>query len=240
MKPHPFRVTCHLYDGRVLSTDGLFFLDAILYHAWFAKYQPQVLQGIHAQFDRMHMGLPLLRVNGRYAASCGFYTQNAIGTDNWVKHSDFQAPFAQGLLDLGNAAQVNTSSGLFKSYYENPVVRLIGPVTFYGVGNATKVRDLLSYIPALGKKSSAGWGAVSRWDVDPWHEDWSTYSPDLGLMRPMPPEEIAIDPAPYMLRDVGVKPPYWKPYSQKLCYVPNVFQSPPLTHFEGAHNNVNT
>lgn len=95
----PFKVTCRLVDGRLNSADGMLHLDAILYHAWFMKYAPEVLNGEgekekHKKW-KGNFGLPLLQINSngkygmRYAASCGFYEQYCQGIEYWNKRPDF-------------------------------------------------------------------------------------------------------------------------------------------------------
>lgn len=93
-----------------------------------------------------------------------------------------------------------------------------GVITFYAIGHAEEVQSLLNAIPGIGKKNAMGWGVVDRWEVTECGEDYTTYHPEYGLMRPMPVEEIDIDGYPIM--EYAVRPPYWKQCNMKLCYVP--------------------
>lgn len=215
----PFRVTCRLIDGRVNSADGLFFLDAILYHGWFAKNAPGVLDGTQKEENAGYFGLPLRQLSGnRYAASCGFYKQYEINIEYWTKKPNF-ASHAEHL-DMVSG-KINVSSGAFRAYRMPNVIRTISDIEFYGYGTIEKVRELLSYIPAIGKKFAEGWGMVREWVVEPWPEDWSTESPKYGLMRPMPVEEWR-DTQGLKKQVCGIRPPYWKARNQTLCYIPEV------------------
>lgn len=222
----PFKVTCKLVDGRINSVDGLLFLDGILYHAWFLKYAPEVMQGTVKKENhpdwKFHFGLPLTQFHTnpgvRYAASCGFYRQYGQHIEYWNKRTDFTSGINGKYLEA--RGKINTSSGELKAYHFPQVIRIVSDIEFYGVGTIDKIRDLLSYIKAVGKKPAAGWGAVKDWIVEPFDEDWSTEG-KYGLMRPMPVD--AYNPmGNYRIMDIAVSPPYWKIGNMKLCYIPRV------------------
>lgn len=215
----PFRVICKLLDGRVNSADGLFFLDSILYHAWFMKYAPKVLTGEEYEAEHhFRFGLPLRQLPGnRYAASVGFYTQYNQQIEYWNKRPEWDkwADYLEG------GGKFNTGSGTMRAYRMPQVIRTIGDIEFYGYGTIEKIRELLSYITAIGKKPTAGWGAVREWIVEPWPEDWSTWSDKYGLMRPIPiGEDIGYDLSNYVIRDCAIRPPSWKAVNQTVCYMP--------------------
>lgn len=153
----PFKATCKLMDGRINSVDGLLFFDAILYHAWFLKYAPEVLEGAGKKEERpewkLNFGLPLTRTheNGkhRYAASCGFYRQYERHVEYWNKRPDFTSGKNGKYLEA--KGKVDTSAGPLKAYHFPQIIRTVSDIEFYGVGTIEKIRDLLSYIPAVGK-----------------------------------------------------------------------------------------
>lgn len=219
----PFKVTCKLVDGRINSADGLLYLDAILYHAWFLKYAPEVFDGTCKKEEhpnwRFKFGLPLTRLSdNRYAASCGFYNQYKQTIEYWNKRLDFTNANNNKYLDA--KGKIDTSAGQMKAYHFPQVIRIISDIEFYGVGTITKIKDLLSYIPAVGKKPASGWGMVKEWIVEPFSEDWSTDG-KYGLMRPMPVDEYKTDKN-YRIMQHNLVPPYWKNFNMKLCYIPNV------------------
>ena len=116
--------------------------------------------------------------------------------------------------------KIDISAGTLKAYHFPQIIRTISDIEFYGIGTIKKIKDLLSYIPAVGKKPSAGWGMVKEWIVEPFSEDWSTDG-KYGLMRPMPIEEY-IPKENYQISESPLLPPYWKNKSTTLCYIPKV------------------
>lgn len=221
----PFKATISLLDGRINSADGLIFLDALLYHGWFAKYAPDVLDGTKCEAEyRGYFGLPLRQLpDNRYAASCAFYDQHETNVEYWVKHPNFMDAAYEGYFDNGKAAKVNTQSGGERAYRMPCIVRLVGDLVFYGYGTINKVDELLSMVAAVGKKPAMGWGVIRDYNIEPIAEDKTTWTEERGLMRPMPIEEYTgADKARYEVRDCGIRPPYWKSKNQRVCYVPEV------------------
>lgn len=216
----PIKVTAKLVDGRINSADGLLFLDSILYHAWFCKYSPETFQGLVSDKPTdMKFGLPLRQLEGgRYAASCGFYTQHSYAVEYWNKRPDFMGRNEKYLDAKG---KIDTGAGELKAYHFPQIIRTVSDIEFYAVGNPEKVRELLTYIPAIGKKPAAGWGKVKEWIVEEFPEDWSTEG-GYGLMRPMPVDEYDPKGRLYTISDCAIRPPAWKSCNQKLCYVPKV------------------
>lgn len=227
MAVEPFKVTCKLVDGRVNSTDGLFFLDSILYHAWFKKYAPEVLED-RAKWESKpkHFGLPLAKDDdNRYLASCGFYHQYAVNVEYWNKRTDITVSDNYKYIDKPSG-KIETSKGFFKNYHNSCIIRTISDIEFYGVGTIEKVIDLLTYINFVGKKPSAGWGMVKKWIVQPIDYDLSTYSEKYGIMRPIILDDEDNSPkyniSKYTIMDCGIKPPYWKKRNARLCAIPEV------------------
>ena len=213
----PFRVICKLVDGRINSADGLLRLDCILYHAWFAKYEPEVFLDGKIDRDIGHIGVPLRQMErDMYAASCGFYHQYSQRIEYWNKRTD-QLTFADKTTAKG---KINLVSGEYKAYHMPQVIRTVGDIEFYGYGTISKVQDLLAYIPAVGKKPAAGWGAVKEWIVEPFDEDWSVTG-KYGLMRPMPVGMYTPD-RDYAITEHALCPPAWKSENMALCYTPEV------------------
>lgn len=220
----PLKITARLLDGRVNSTDGLLFLDSILYHAWFMIHEPGVLEGTVRRDDQKYIGLPLRQEPGnRNAASVGQYTLYEETVEHWVKRPDFGKSFADQYLDE-RIGKLNTKSGHLKAYRTPQVIRVISDVVFYAVGNPDRIREMLGYMQFIGKKGSIGWGAVKEWVVEPCEADYSLIK-DGKLMRPVPVEEadaLNFDRSKTVKLMCAVRPPYWKPKNARLCYVPKV------------------
>ena len=217
----PLKVTAHLVDGRFSSTDGIVMLDSILYHAWFIKHAPHVLEGIYKPEEIGFVGLPLKKLEGnRWAASKGIYEEVEKEVEYYNKRPDFFSGDKIDYLDMDKGI-ISDSVGLYRAYRNPQLIRTVkdGILTFYAVGKKDKIEELLSLMIGVGKKTAMGFGLVSRWEVDEIEEDYTTEHPEYGLMRPIEVEksEKVYD---YPIMQYAVKPPYWKPKNMRLCYVP--------------------
>lgn len=86
----PLKITAYLINGRVNSADGVIMLDSILYHAWFRKHCPEVLEGMGSMEYNGYTGLPLRQLDGnRWAASRGIYEEIAQMIEPINKYPDF-------------------------------------------------------------------------------------------------------------------------------------------------------
>lgn len=221
----PIKVTAILEDGRINSADGIIMLDAILYHAWFWRHAPHVLEGMGGDCvpGDGYIGLPLRQDTGnRYFASRAVYEQESVSVEHWNKRPNFFSADDGRHLDM-QSGLISSSVGLYRAYRMPNVIRHIrdGRLTFYAMGHADEVQGLLDAIPAVGKKASMGWGIVREWTVEDCEEDYSTFHPKYGLMRPMPVEQMP-DLKGYPIMEYAVRPPYWKPCNKRLCHVPIV------------------
>lgn len=225
----PLQVTATLADGRIVSTDGIVMFDSIIYHAWFYKYAPQVLRGECAG-ERLdgYIGLPFARLpNNRWMASKGVYDEVERHVEYYNKRPDFfAADKLRWLKD--DKGIIDDSAGKYRAYRNPVIVRVLkdAKITFFCRGNKNEIVDLLSRIPAVGKKPAMGWEIVQKWEVKEIEEDFSTFHPKYGLMRPIPVEDSAqysdVDLSKYPIFQYGIKPPYWKQVNARPCYVPVV------------------
>ena len=217
----PLKVTAHLVDGRFSSTDGIVMLDSILYHAWFIKHAPHVLEGVYKPEQIGYVGLPLVHLeDNRWAASKAVYQEIDKIVEHYNKRPDFFAGDKLDYLDMDKGI-ISDSVGLYRAYRNPQLIRTVkdGILTFYAVGKKDKIEELLSLMIGVGKKTAMGFGIVDRWDVEEIEEDYTTEHPEYGLMRPIEVEksEKVYD---YPIMQYAVKPPYWKPKNMRLCYVP--------------------
>lgn len=218
----PLQVTIWLHDGRFVSTDGIIMLDAILYHAWFWKHAPHVLRGEgDFEYDG-NIGLPLRQLPGnRWAASKGVYRELSQQIEYYNKRPDFFAADKIGFLGQDKGI-IDDSAGRYRAYRNPIITRTIedGRMDFWCIGHANDIADLLSRMPAVGKKPSMGFGIIDRFDINHVEDDYTTFHPDHGLMRPVPVAEATDFCKGYPIFRYAVKPPYWKPCNAEVCYVP--------------------
>lgn len=221
----PIKVTAHLADGRINSADGIIMLDSIIYHAWFCKHAPHVLEGTGSAEYSGYIGLPLRQLPGnRWAASKGIYTEESKSVEYINKRPNFFNSDKLQHLDMEKGF-ISDSVGLYRAYRVPQVIRTIkgGDIKFWAMGDPEKVYELLKMMQAVGKKISIGFGAVRSWEVEEVKEDYSLWHPKYGLMRPVEvksEEAEKINLAGYPVVRYGIKPPYWKPKNERICYVP--------------------
>lgn len=121
---------------------------------------------------------------------------------DWLRHTDF-------LND--KSKKIDNQRGKHKAYHIKMYYRFASYVEWYCVGFADQIMELLQFCTALGKNTGDGWGAVLRWEVVEWPEDWSIRNGSGELMRSVPCDKGI----PY-----GVRPSYWNPKHVFRCIVP--------------------
>jgi CRISPR type IV-associated protein Csf3 len=210
----PLRITAWLQCGVI--SDTFLPIDGVLYYtAMRERYGPQEVTWSGQNHPNAVPGvqLPLKRVDGHgpmwfYAASFAQWERATEGQDHWNKRLDLSLV---SLIDFrGRRGKIDVAAGAMKSYHMPVFYRHALAARWYAVGYRPEIERLLAHCTHLGKKTSQGWGAVLRWDVEPWPEDWSVRGPQ-GLMRAIPAERGIL---------TGFRPSYWLPKNQTICAVP--------------------
>ncbi|MDD5231130.1 MAG: hypothetical protein PHC43_07360 [Candidatus Marinimicrobia bacterium] len=116
------------------------------------------------------------------------------------------------LIDFqGRSQKVNLSSARYKNYFVKVYYRIASWVEWYALGERAEIERFLPFLTHLGKKSSQGWGAVLRWEVEPIESDWSIRNVNCLPMRAIPAEQGFL---------YGIRPPYWESDNQFICEMP--------------------
>jgi len=152
-----------------------------------------------------------------YACSWAYPTRAwwlAEGVDYWNKRFD------NGLSDVIDFAnkrgKVIIEQGQFKAYHMPIFYKVVDKITWFAVGDAAKIEQLLFTMTHIGKKTSQGWGEVIRWQVEPIAEDWSSWK-DGKLTRAVPLQNLTGHSFPLNMTRYGVRPPYYLADNQ--CFV---------------------
>lgn len=212
----PLRITAWLQCG--VASDWTLPLDGIMFYQacrsrWGA--QDATIPGAGAYRKQHGNLLPIKRVNAArdwyYRCSFAQWPPHvAEGVDHWNKR--FDAALAD-LIDFGprRRGRVIVEGGRYRAYHMMIYYRHALFVRWYAVGEQDGVRQFLSMVTNVGKKTDQGWGRVLRWQVEPWPEDWSIHGPGGRLMRaiPAPGGELT-----------GIRPPYWQRSNQADCQIP--------------------
>ena len=144
-----------------------------------------------------------------YSASFAEWSHAIEGQDHWVKKFDSKLI---DLLERRKMARLNVASGRYRGYHMPVFYRAACAVSWYVVGDGDRIMQLLSTLTHIGKKTSQGWGAVSRWEIKPWPEDWSLYR-NGHVMRAIPAETGTL---------YGYRPSYWLPRNKTPCLLPAI------------------
>lgn len=112
--------------------------------------------------------------------------------------------------------KVDISRGKFKAYHIKMYYIIAQYIDWYCVGWPEEIIDLLRFCTHLGKNTGDGWGAVLRWEVTEWPEDWSIRGPQNKLMRAVPLQQ---DRNGFLY---GLRPSYWNPRHQFICKMPQI------------------
>ena len=204
---------CGVISDQFLPLDGV-----IYYHMVREKMGVQAysIPGASAVPEFQNITLPLKKTGPKNEA--WFYN---ISFAQWPEHTvedsqsyakRFDLKYSD-FVDFGKRkGKVDVSRGQYKSYWINTYYRHALYVDWYCIGNKEELERLLSFCTHLGKKTSQGWGAVLRWEVVEWPEDWSIRGPQEKLMRAVP---ILGKGLIY-----GVRPPYWHPHHTTSCKMP--------------------
>ena len=215
MEPRRVRawLQCGVISDRVLPLESVLY-----YHAMREQYGEQFVTYSGSDHEQRNPGvsLPIARCDEHgprwyYAASFAQWGGGgiAIGADHW------NCRFDLSLVDLvdwkGKKARVEVASGPMKSYHMPIYYMHALFIDWYLFAHRVSVERLLPFVTHLGKKASQGWGAVVRWEVERWSEDWSVRGEAGRLMRAIPAEKGIL---------LGFRPSYWLPKNQAICEVP--------------------
>lgn len=216
----PLKITANFQTG--IISDPYLPIDGILHyqvHRERLGEQTITLPG-QSTGGAVNHPLPLKKVNAYkrhnsrlwfYAASFAVWPDHAVeGRDYWNKRFDLS------LCDLvdwqGRKARLDVSAGRYKSYHMPVFYRAALYVDWYVVGDRAEIERLLQTVFCIGKKCVQGWGAVRKWEVQEWPEDWSIWSGAGRLMRAIPQKEGGTL--------YGIRPSYWNPRHQFPCQLP--------------------
>lgn len=219
MSRKPIRITAYMRTG-VVSSDNYLPLDAILFSQMLYQEfgaEDVSLPGGGPAHGKLGKYLPLdhVALHDQWFYKCSFAQWEAPYIDDhsfWVKRFNLEY---SDLIDFGGkSGRVDTSAGTYKGYQTPLFLRHTTMIRWYAVGDADRVRALLSDATHIGKKAAQGWGRVNCWEVEPWAHDWSMWH-GKRLMRAIPTNRA--DGVLYSIR-----PPYHNPANQTLCRLPTM------------------
>lgn len=159
--------------------------------------------------------------NGIFHASFGFFADDKEFSISYSKRwngiNDELVKFR------GKGKQeIDTARGEFKSYHNNLIYKTTDKIVFYACGDKKKISQLLNgYISFVGKKSSQGFGSVTKWTIEEIEEDYSFVKNGIP-MRYIPltlVEKLGIDSSSNQLysKEVALIPPSYRNNCRDIC-----------------------
>jgi len=218
----PLKITATMRTGVV--SDQWLPLDAILfYQAHRLVLGPEIISKPGGNATSHKVSVPLKCINSGtpdwFFACSWAYPQPwwvAEGSDNWNKRFDNDL---SDLIDFGKRrGKVIIEEAQYKSYHVPIYYRVALFIEWYCVGKRRRIKELLSTVTHVGKKTSQGWGRVSDWSIESWPDDWSCYGPGGELMRGIPlamNTRRAGDTISY-----GIRPSYYRTENNRILAVP--------------------
>lgn len=211
----PLRVEA-LIAGGICLPGAPIALDALLCAAYAAR---EGLDPPASPADCTDLPIPLAEERGVYLAS--FASFEVAAREGEYTNRRFPLSEAQ---EMGDAKlrRIQVTAGPSKSYrLPRERLHLVDDrITWWCLGDADGVRDLLGWVHYLGRKRAVGLGRVRAWSVEPC-EPW----PGFPVLRDgMPLRSLPLDwpeVSPEADRAMMVlRPPYWAHDRRTEVYAP--------------------
>lgn len=214
----PLRVRAYLQTG--IISDQFLPLDGVIYAQMVREKMGErdyTLPGENIIPEGQNIQLPFRKAMMKsdawfYKCSFAQWPEHTIeDQQTYSKRFDLTR---SDIADFGNKkAHVDNQRGTYKSYHVKVYYRHAAFVEWYADGDKKELERILKFCTHLGKKTSQGWGAVLKWEVVDWPEDWSVRGEGNKLLRCVPSLKNGFL--------YGVRPSYWLPKHQFTCRMPD-------------------
>lgn len=204
-------------------TDGYCPLDAPLYSHMIRDLlgQQHISKPLESSVrESLGVYLPILKQNTKsdnwfYACSFAQWSKG-FKRSKQMKTRRFDIEDGMKYIGFKKGRKVETGKGAYKNYFINEYTISAAYVDWFLVADVELLNTLLPFVKHIGKKSS---GAVTRFEVEDWHSDWSVRGyEDNRLMRSVP---ISKENTPVY----GLRPSYWNPKHQTRVVLPKIATS---------------
>jgi len=211
------RIRAFLETGVI--SDRYLPLDAILYYHQVRKQMgEQLISKSRESAVREYQGIILPLVVKKFEEkSMWFYMCSfAQWPDNTIEESSFktkQGDWIRYMDHLDDSTKrIDVQRGRYKAAHIKMYYRLAEYVDWYCIGDPIKIASILRFCTNIGKNAGDGWGAVKKWEISDWPENWSIRGFNNKLMRNIPLKDQSGKGYIY-----GIRPSYWNPKHQFFC-----------------------
>lgn len=216
MKIDPLRVSCRLAEGFVMRIPTV--LDGLL--AAVVAMREQMITPISAEECR-DIPVPIAEAGGiRLCSAAMFETEETRGAFRTRR------PPIEEYCHFGRrGGSVSIASGPDKLYMMEYDYQFAGgdSITWYALGDADGILDLVSDVFYLGKHRAIGRGRIEEgsWKVEPC-EPWGDGFPVARNGKPLRPLPFGWPGVSASSRSgyATLKPPYWMSAKEEACFLP--------------------
>jgi CRISPR type IV-associated protein Csf3 len=215
----PFKLTFKMMTSICLSHPWVH-LDGILAHLLLRKLLKENFYTLPSKmpidfFSLLDLPLKKLRNNGTfiYHSSVSRFNRDEIYVDKIYKRFE---DTKMKWMDPGRSKKIDTTRGRFKNYMINLPYIPTSQVVFYGNGDIKEIKELIKYLPGLGKKIAAGFGFYHSFKMKEIEQDTSLVNKNNEAMRPIPSEFLDVRKN-YEKVMLAYKFPYWAKSTVGLC-----------------------
>lgn len=219
----PFKnLRIRAYIQTPIISDQYLPLDSILYYHLVRREVGEKTHSLSGESNvrkGMNITLPIKKRGPKndywyYACSFAQWAENVVEDSSfkvkqgdWLRHSEHLSD---------KVRKVDNQRGKYKAYHIKMYYRHVTHIDWYCVGWPDKIAELLKFCTHLGKNTGDGWGAVLKWEIVEWPEDWSVYGFNGKLMRNLP--KLDQENGGFLY---GLRPSYWNSRHQFYCRMPD-------------------
>ena len=204
------QITATLKSPVIVGSSAYMTLDGILGAVLFDQLQ---------DVDGAHAAIPVKQTNGLFHASAVFIEAIDKGRTAFIA-----GLYPTHSLDPDLILK-NKRGGLHRSFDSsltnvmNTYRQITAPsATWYVVGDADRIRNLLNSVEFIGKRRASGFGQVASWSIERTGTD-GLMGFEGEPMRPIPVEMFEGDKS-LPIVDAAWKPAYWDLNNRSACYAP--------------------
>lgn len=216
----PLRVEASLVSRVVMPVEGSIHLDGLLMAAVARRdaLPPLMTQGDVLTAKPLEIPIARSECCRYYLASTSFGEVRARETRYIQRRFPLQEAIAMGGASLKRVA---TNAGACKAF-RIPVEAVHVPqLTWWAVGDAEEVRELLGWVTRVGRRRAVGEGEVRDWTVVELDDVWPGFpvlTEDGRPLRNLPLEHAGI--GEHTPRFARLVPPYWSRVDEEACACP--------------------
>jgi len=207
------RVTAVLKTPIIMR--GFLTFDALMGALHFEKYE---------DVEKAHANIPIKCNEGLFHASAAQVDDFQRGSISFIAGMRADHDIDADLLKKNRAGTKNhivilrTKRERFGNV-KNDYPTIAASKVFWDVeGHYDDIASLLKNAMFIGKKRTAGYGEIDRWDFEDGHND-GVLSADGKPLRPIPVPLYKGDTT-LPIVDAAWKPAYWDPENRAACYAP--------------------